>query len=85
MSTERTIYTVRRENISREESAMIRGLIESHLQAIKNWTVSAVDCGDGEYGKSGQTGYETARKLVKELHKYQAMLQTFPPDSMWID
>lgn len=81
--TDRTIYTVRRQNISRKESAMIRKLLDDHCAALKNHIVSMVEAGDDEYGKSGMTGITYARETAAQLREYQALFLTFPPDERW--
>jgi len=78
-----TKYTLRRADLTREQSTMVRKMLDEKLSTIKNHIVSAVDCGEDTYATTGLSGYAYARKLCRELHEYQALCQIFPPDDMW--
>jgi len=58
--------------ITREQNKLVRGLIESHCAAHKNWIATAVEAGKHNY----------AEELVKELRVYEAMYHIFVPDDM---
>lgn len=81
--TYENIYQMRRANLTREQNKLVRDMFNDKLQTLKNHIVSMVDCGDAKYGKSAMTGYEYARKTVKELKAHQELCQVFPPDDMW--
>ena len=53
------------------------------IASYKNWIAAAVECGDKEYGKSGQTGIEYAKSLIQPLNAHTEMCRIFPPDDMW--
>ncbi len=67
------IYTMRRAELTREQSAMVRKMLDSQMGAYKNWIASAVESED----------YERAHRLVTELRDHEAMCKIFPPDDMW--
>lgn len=78
-------YAMRRSELTRKQSAMVRAMLNEKLATMKNHIVSMVDCGNDEYGNSGISGYEWARKTVVELKAHQELCLVFPPDDMWND
>ncbi len=78
-----TKYNIRRAEMTRSQSAIVRAMLTDKRQTLSNLIVSCVDCGEREYGKSGLTGYQYAKKLTQEYTELSVLFQIFPPDDMW--
>lgn len=69
--------------LTREQNDMARKMLDSHMAAIKNHIVSAIECGDDEYGKTGLTGITYAKELVANLRAHQELCHKFVPADMF--
>lgn len=59
-----TIHTFK---MTEAHAERVHALVSSHMQAIKNWTASAVETGDFEY----------AQKLVRDLREHEKLFAAF--------
>lgn len=56
-----------------QELEAFKLLTADHIAAYKNWIASAVECGDAEYGYTGTSGIEYAKKLVPQLRFHEEL------------
>jgi hypothetical protein len=50
-----------------DQAVLVPQVVDSHMQALKNWTASAVENGN----------LERAQRLVKELREYERLYAAF--------
>lgn len=64
MKTATTLHTF---TMSEGKARLVHQVVDSHMQALKNWMASAVEAGD----------LERAQKLIAELREYEALYAAF--------